>query len=98
MVNLVDVVRDIHYKGYVFNDLDPRKIFVGFDKDIYLSSQVQMTKIGDPIIEKGSGLSQYKHCHLLERGDRKIDFVAMIIMIQELVLGEFGKCREVCRY
>ena len=57
MVNLVDELRDIHMKGYVFNDLDPRKIFVGFDKDIYLSSQVLMTKIGDKIIVKGTGLN-----------------------------------------
>ena len=57
MVNLVDELRDIHMKCYVFNDLDPRKIFVCFDKDIYLSSQVLMTKIGDKIIVKGKGLN-----------------------------------------
>ena len=38
MCNLVDVVRDIHLKGYVYNELHPRKIFIGLDKDIYFSS------------------------------------------------------------
>jgi hypothetical protein len=57
-----------------------------------------MKKIGDKFLVMGEGLTQYRHFHLLESGDRKIDFASVAVIILEALIGGFFKLNGIRNY